>query len=99
MSYRLDSLGKSFFHRFEPTGDLTDISEATVYWQKVVDITPESHVDMPGWLNNLGNAFLCRFEGTEVLSDITSAISYHRKAAHLTPVGYASVPVKTCLAS
>jgi hypothetical protein len=89
-------LGVSFFHRFQlAADDLTDISEAILYHQKALHLTPEGHADMPGYLYNLGNSFLYRFKRTGNLTDMSDAISFQQRAVHLTPEDHADMP--SCL--
>jgi hypothetical protein len=89
--YRLNILGVSHHHRFNLTGDLSDISQAILYQQKVFHLTPEGDADMPFHLNNLGTSFQSRFVYTGDLADISKAISYQQKAVHLTPEGHANM--------
>jgi len=78
--------------RFERIGNLPDISEAIAVLQQAVQITPNGHPDMPGWLNNLGISFQCRFQRTGDASDISEAISVQQRAVQLTPNGHAVMP-------
>jgi hypothetical protein len=93
MPDRLNNLGLSFQSRFKHTGDLIDISEAISSLQKAVQLTPDGHADMPGWLNNLGNFFSgATLNAQEIL--LTSPKQYHcqQKAVQLTPEGHANMP-------
>ena len=93
MSRRMNILGASYYHRFNLTGDPSNISKAILYQQKALDLTPEGHADMPTNLNDLGLSFLSRFECTGNFSDISDAISYQQKAHHLTPEGHPDLPM------
>ncbi|KAF8961807.1 CHAT domain-containing protein [Flammula alnicola] len=94
MPGRLQSLGSSFFCRFERTADLNDISKAISMQQEAVHLTPDGHANLPVLLNNLGNSYLSRFEHTGDLSDVSEAISLHEKAVQLTPEGHANMPIR-----
>ena len=47
MSDRLNMLGTLFFHRFQITGNFTDISDAITHQQRAVHLIPEGHADVP----------------------------------------------------
>jgi hypothetical protein len=79
--------------RFKRTGDLPDISEAILYQQRAIHLTPQDHVDMPGLLNDLGASFQARFELTGDIAGVTEAISSLQKALHLIPQGHADLPL------
>ena len=89
---RLNKLGALLYHRFNLVGDLTDISKAILYQQKVICLTPEDDANMPSWLNNLGLSYQRRFEHAGDLADISDAVSYLLKALHRTPEGHANMP-------
>ena len=70
----LNNLGIAFQKCFECTGDLANIGDAISYQQKAVQLTPEGHASMAGWLTNLGNAFLSELVPT---SSTESRIFHH----------------------
>ncbi|PPQ69273.1 hypothetical protein CVT25_005930 [Psilocybe cyanescens] len=67
--------------------DLVDISDAICFQQRLVDLMPESHPNMPAWMDSLGASLECRFQFTSDLGDISKAISALSKAIELTPDG------------
>jgi len=78
--------------RFKRTGNLSELSEAVAVMQQAIQLTPNGHAHMPGWLSNLGNSFCCRFEHTGDVSDVSEAISVQQRAVQLTPNGHADMP-------
>ncbi|KAH6911835.1 TPR-like protein [Coprinopsis sp. MPI-PUGE-AT-0042] len=88
----LNNRGVGLMKQFERMGDLAAVTEAIAVLDRAVQLTPEGHPDLPGYLNNLGNSFLSRFERTGDLFDIAEAISAQHRAVELTPEGHADLP-------
>ncbi|KAH6881201.1 CHAT domain-containing protein [Coprinopsis sp. MPI-PUGE-AT-0042] len=88
----LNSTGVDLVRQFERTGDLVTITEAIAVLYSAVQLTPESHADLPGRLTNLGISFRRRFEHTGDVSDMAEAISVQHKAVQLTSEGHADLP-------
>ena len=89
--------GSSFQFRFEQTGDLSDMENAMSNQQRVVELTPLGHTDLPRRLSNLGNSFQISFRPTRDPTDIKNAICNQQHAVELTPPGHADLP--TCLSN
>jgi hypothetical protein len=83
----LNNLGSSFRYCFEHTRDFTNLSNAVLFQQKAVQLTPEGHSEMPIYLTNLGKSFNILFQCTKELTHISEAISCLYKAVQLTPEG------------
>ena len=86
------NLGMMFQTRFSYTSNLEDIKSALTNLQRVVDLTPHDHVDLPARLNNLGNSFLSRFHRIGDLADLDNAIATHQRAIQLTSDGSPTLP-------
>jgi hypothetical protein len=91
MDFLHDS-GVSFLERYNLTGNLADINQATSKLEMVVKGTVNDHGPNPGWVRHLGISFLQRFKHTGDLTDISKAISLQQKAVQLTPEGHADMP-------
>ena len=89
---RLHDLAMSFFYRFDWTGDLSDSDNAIFNLQRAVELTPQSHADMPACLNNLGIMFTSRFRRTGDVANIENAQSNFQLAIELTPQGDTNMP-------
>ncbi|KAI9573088.1 CHAT domain-containing protein [Boletus coccyginus] len=90
----LNSLGTSFFSRFERLGGLSDLEDAISRQREAVDLTPRDHPHRPARLNNLGNSFRARFELLGELSDLEDAISTLTDAVVLTPHDHPQKPAR-----
>ncbi|KAI0311369.1 hypothetical protein OF83DRAFT_1030541, partial [Amylostereum chailletii] len=88
----LSHIGIFFYNRFLESGDPVDIETAIAFKQCAVDLVPEGHADMHGWLSNLGGSFLRRFERLGDVTDVGNAIRVQRQAVDLTPEGHANKP-------
>jgi len=71
---------------------LLSVTEAISVQRRAVQLTPNGHADMPGWLSNLGVSLKCRFEHTDDVSDVSEAISFQQRAVQLTPNGHTDMP-------
>ncbi|KAJ7088689.1 CHAT domain-containing protein [Mycena epipterygia] len=74
------SLVNAYYTRFEQLGDPSDILDAFVLSEMVLNLYPASHSDRGMCLANVGNALLCRNLLRGNLSDINTAIEFHKQA-------------------
>lgn len=70
----------------------TGIAVAIAEQQRVVQLTPQDHADLPTQLNNLWSLFQARFITTGDLADAAEAISAQQRALQLTPEGHPDRP-------
>jgi tetratricopeptide (TPR) repeat protein len=87
---RFSALASVFWNRFENAGDMQDISEAIRHQQRAVQLTPDGHADLSGFLNDLGISFVRRFQHTGEIQDISEAILHLQRAVQMTPDGHAN---------
>jgi hypothetical protein len=63
-------------HCFGCSGSLADINKAITAHRQSVNVTPDGHTDMPGYLNNLRTFLCCHFECSGDLADIYKASTF-----------------------
>jgi hypothetical protein len=81
----LSNLGLILLHRFERTGDVTQLTEAIEACRAAVLASPADHPDRGTPLCNLGNALRVRSELTGDEADLAEAIQAHRTACQTAP--------------
>ncbi|KAG9094813.1 hypothetical protein FRC06_010457 [Ceratobasidium sp. 370] len=81
---RLNSLGLIYTSLFERFGKLGDIDKAIGFQKQSVELVPDNHPVLSGWLWNLGNSHVHRFEKTANAIDTTHAIDCFKQAACLS---------------
>ncbi|KAF9532208.1 CHAT domain-containing protein [Crepidotus variabilis] len=80
----LNLLAQAFSVRFDRTGDLMDIENATFHQRKALRLTPQQDNSLPAQLSSLGSYLNRRFERVGNVSDIEDAISNMNKAIQAT---------------
>lgn len=76
----LNSLGTLLLTRYEHAGKLDDLEEAISYSQRAIDLTPQDHSDLPGYLMTLGNALSAQYSRTGNTDDLSAAIIHIEQA-------------------
>lgn len=81
----LAGLGVGLQTRYDESGAMADLEEATACLHHAVKITPEGHPDRPGHLSNLAMAVQSRYEGLGEPTDLDEAIELVRAALQCAP--------------
>lgn len=76
----LNNLGTLLLSRYEHAGKLDDLEEAISCSQRAIDLTPQDHSDLPGYLMALGNALSARYSRTGNTDDLSRAIIHIEQA-------------------
>ena len=87
-----NSLATALHHRFERSGDISDLNRSIQALQDAIAMTPEKHPHMSGLLNNLGNTFLERFGLLRDVSDLSRSILVRERALLLIPQKHPNRP-------
>ncbi|SPJ80269.1 uncharacterized protein FTOL_08661 [Fusarium torulosum] len=64
---------------------MKDLEESIKAARQAIELTPDDHPDLAGWLSNLGNQLCHRYEQTGETKDLEEAIEIARQAVELTP--------------
>ena len=97
-SYHFAELGSLYLHRYDRTGTLKDLEEATRYSQAAVDQSNQHGYDRADTIIALGDCHKARYKLTGALDDLEEAFRLHQEAfdyqeAHRSPYDW-SPPIQ-----